>query len=555
MKRTAHNNLNLKSITVLIIAGLLLNTFYLLPAQTPIWTKLEIRLTSDREYENPIYNVRDFRATFTAPSGRTKTVCGFWDGGTEWKIRFMPDETGSWTWISSCSDKSNTGLHGKSGSFECVKNEKNEILFQKGAIQHEPGKFYLSHADGTPFFWLACTAWNGALKSTEEEWEHYLNQRKTNNYNTIQFVTTEWRGCDKNPEGQTAIEGRGYIRIHPEFFKRIDSKIDEINAKGLLASPVVLWALPFGEGRHLSPGYTLPLEEAVLLAKYIVARYQGNHVVWTLGGDGKYYGDLELKWKEIGRRVFNDIDHAPVTLHPHGRSFIGDLYTQEDWYSIMAYQSSHSNAEGTVNWINRGEIADAWDKLKPMPYINMEPNYEEIHFSISAEDVRNASYWSLFATPVAGVTYGANGIWPWLQPGERILNHNDEGGVTGWRKSIEFPGSIQMGYLAGFIRQFDWWELFPANDLLAEQPGEDIFNHWISVVRSSDNKIIIAYIPHKSTGKLYNPCGYKYSAQWFDPVSNEYYEASINQEQATSMTYTHNFENDMLLVLRKVVVQ
>ena len=366
---------------------------------TEIWGKLELDFKSVKTYNNPIYEVNDFKAIFTAPSGRQKVVQGFWDGGTDWKVRFMPDEMGKWTWKTECSDKENTGLNFIEGSFKCVGNITNEPLFQKGTIQNEPGQYYLSYNDGTPFFWLACTAWNGAHKSTDQEWEHYLNQRKENNYNTIQLVTTEWRGCDKNAEGLTAIEGAGHIKINPGFFKRIDQKIDKANGKGFLVSPVILWALPFGEGRELSPGYTLPLEEAVLLAKYIVARYQGNHVVWTLGGDGKYYDDLELKWKEIGRRVFNDIDHAPVTLHPHGTSWIGELFAQEDWYSLMGYQSSHSNGENTVNWINKGPMAKMWKKLKPMPYINMEPNYEEIYFKITDKDVRNASYWSIFVTP------------------------------------------------------------------------------------------------------------------------------------------------------------
>ena len=548
-------------------------TVFGLQAQTPIWTKHEIRFESSKTYDNPVYDVQEFRVEFTAPSGRRKVVRGFWDGGTDWKVRFLPDETGTWKWESECSDKENTGLQNQTGTFECVVNQQEEALFQKGAIQHDPGKYYLSYNDGTPFFWLACTAWNGALKSTDEEWEHYLSQRKENNYNTIQFVTTEWRGADKNAEGLTAIDGTGYIRINPEFFKRIDKKIDEINEKGLLASPVVLWALPFGDGRHLSPGYSLPLDEAVLLAKYIVARYQGNHVVWTLGGDGKYYDDLELKWKEIGRRVFDDIDHAPVTLHPHGTSWVGDIYDREEWYNLMGYQSSHSKGERTVNWINKGPMAEMWSKMKPMPYINMEPNYEEIGFRIFAKDVRNASYWSIFATPLAGVTYGANGIWPWIRPGEKILNHNDPGGVTGWRKSIEFPGSIQMGYLAEFVKQFDWWNLYPANEILAEQPGEEIYNHWISVVKSPDNSIIIAYIPEKAKVKLFNPEGYEYSAQWFNPVTNEYSNAIIKithelsvtkkknvngeemvisaQNEGNTIHFTHNFENDMLIILKK----
>jgi hypothetical protein len=533
----------------------LLTVFFVLPyiillGQTAVWTKHELLFESSKVYDNPIYDVNDFRITFTTPSGREKVVRGFWDGANIWKVRFMPDETGLWSWFSECSDEDNAGLHEQSGNFNCVPNSYDKAIFQKGAVGHQPGQYYLSHDDGTPFFWLACTAWNGALKSTREEWNYYLDHRVKNNYSVIQLVTTEWRGCDKNPEGLSAIEGTGYIRIHPEFFERIDKRIDEANAKGLLVSPVILWALPRGEGRHLSPGYNLPLDEAVLLARYIVARYQGNHVIWTLGGDGQYYDDQEVKWKEIGRRVFNDIDHAPVTLHPHGSSWVGDIYDREEWYSIMGYQSSHSNSKRVVDWINKGPMSQMWSNLKPMPYINMEPNYEEIHFRITAKDVRNACYWSIFATPVAGVTYGANGIWPWLAPGEKILNHRDKGGVTGWRKSLDFSGSMQMGYLAEFIKQFKWWNLYPANDLLSDQPGEKIYNHWISVLRSPDYDIIIAYIPEKSDIKLFNHRDYEYSAQWFDPVTNEYSLTEISHADK-SIHFNHDFKNDMLIVLRR----
>ncbi len=537
----------MKSYFFVLILTAFVNVLF---AQAPLWGKHEIHFQSSKTYDNPIYDVQDFKVTFTAPSGRKKVVQGFWDGGLEWKARFMPDETGEWKWETLCSDNENKGLHEQVGAFNCVKSTKDELLFKKGAIQHEPGKYYLSYSDGTPFFWLACTAWNGALKSTATEWEEYLTQRKSNNYTVIQLVTTEWRGCDKSADGLTAIDGSGYIRIHPEFFKRIDKRIDQANAKGILVSPVVLWAVPFGEGRHLSPGYTLPLEEAVLLAKYIVARYQGNHVLWTLGGDGRYYDDQEVKWKEIGRRVFNDIDHAPVTLHPHGRSFVGDIYASELWYDLMGYQSSHNNSKSVVDWINKGPMAQKWSILKPMPYINMEPNYEEIGFRITSKDVRNASYWSLFSTPVAGITYGANGIWPWLAEGERILNHNDKGGVTGWRKSIEFPGSIQMGYLAGFFQRYEWWNLFPANGILAEQPGEENYSHWISVLKKPDDETILVYIPEKASVELYNPMNIIYSAQWYNPVTNRYSVADIELKN-NRIHFVHNFENDMLMVLRK----
>jgi len=513
-----------------------------------IWMKYEIRFESEKIYNNPIYEVKEFKVTFTSPSGQTLNVNGFWDGDKNWKVRFCPNEIGTWKWVSYCSDKENTGLNNKEGQFNCKLNNSNEDIYRRGAITHPKGKYYLTYNDGKPFFWLACTAWNGALKSGDEEWEFYLQHRKSNNYNVIQLVTTQWRGCDKNAEGLVAFEGSGYIKINPEFFKRIDQKIDEANEKGLVVSPVILWALPFGQGRHLSPGYTLPIEEAVLLARYIVARYQGNHVIWTLGGDGRYYGSLEDRWKEIGKQVFSGINHAPVTLHPHGSSWIGEEYAGEDWYDIMGYQSSHNNGERIVNWINKGPMSQMWDKLKPVPYINMEPNYEEIYFKITDKDVRNAGYWSIFATPLAGITYGANGIWPWLAEGESILNHKMPSGVSSWRKSIEFPGSIQMGYLFEFVNQYEWWDFFPANELLIEQPGEKVYNHWISVVKTADNSTIVAYIPVKCNVKLRNLNNLVYSAKWFNPVDNSYSDAKITHKDGV-ISFAQEFENDMLVVL------
>jgi len=498
--------------------------------EVKIWDKFEYSFQSSKLYDNPVYDVQEFSVVFTSNTNRKRVVNGYWDGGTQWMIRFMPDELGEWTWETYCSDEKNSGLNQKKGTFKCIPNDKPFNIYQHGAIKHPRGKYHLTYNDGTPYFWVACTAWNGALKSTDEEWETYLSHRVKNHYNLIQLVTTQWRGADKNLEDLVAYEGSGRISINPEFFNRIDKRIDEANSKGLLVSPVILWALPFGDGRFLSPGYHLPHEEAVILARYIVARYQGNHVIWTLGGDGKYYGDLEERWKQIGRDVFEGIDHAPVTLHPHGSSYIGDLYEKEEWYSIMGYQSSHNNGENVVNWINKGPMAANWHKNRPIPYINMEPNYEEIHFRIDDEDVRNASWWSIFATPIAGITYGANGIWPWLQEGERILNHNDEGGVTSWRKSIDFPGSIQIGYLSEFIQAIDWWNYFPAPELLVSQPGDAAYNSFVSVVAPVDRSGILIYIPKKCSIEIRNPLLYEYVTSWFNPQTGKEEMANIHTE-------------------------
>jgi len=516
------------------------------------WHKLELVFTSSVSYQNPVQDVASFEVTFTSPSGIQKTINGFWDGGDTWKARFMPFETGKWTYETTCSDKKNTGLDKQNGSFVCKQNTDQKDIYSHGPVINPPGTYYLTHSDGTPFFWLACTAWNGALKSTDSEWDHYLQQRTSNNYSAIQLVTTEFRGCDKNAEGLTAVQGCGKISVNPEFFRRIDKKIDKVNEYGLVAAPVILWALPVAAGKELSPGYYLPDDQAILLAKYIVARYGGNHVVWILGGDGFYTGSFEQRWKTIGRDVFDGKQQGIVTLHPSGTSWIGEAYKDEPWLDIIGYQSSHSNSEGTVNWITKGPVSKMWSHLPARPIINLEPNYEQIFFKITDRDVRNASYWSIFAAPVAGVTYGANGIWPWLRAGEKIINHEDAAGTSTWDVSINFPGSIQMGYLAQFIKRFAWWNFYPAQELLVNQPGDKVYNHFVSVTKTTDNKTILVYIPVKSTIMLRKPAGRNYTVRWFDPVKNTYSDGT-GSDDGMVLTVTSPGDGDMLLILEEII--
>jgi len=175
--------------------------------KTGIWMKYEMEFTSAVTYDNPLYDVKEFTITFTAPSGKQTNINGFWDGGTNWKVRFMPDETGSWTFSSRCSDKSNAGLHEVTGNFECVPHQNEHAIYTHGSIHQPDGTYHMTYSDGTPFFWTGGTAWNGALKSTPEEWDKYLQNRVEKNFSVIQFVTTQWRGCESDRNGQVAFTG------------------------------------------------------------------------------------------------------------------------------------------------------------------------------------------------------------------------------------------------------------------------------------------------------------------------------------------------------------
>ncbi len=95
--------------------------------------------------------------------GQTFEPQGFYDGDGVYKIRFMPDAVGEWTYIT----KSNTAeLNGKTGQFTCVAPSDGN---------HGPVRvykeFYLRYADDTPYhqFGTTCYAWAHQGEAMEKQ--------------------------------------------------------------------------------------------------------------------------------------------------------------------------------------------------------------------------------------------------------------------------------------------------------------------------------------------------------------------------------------------------
>lgn len=64
---------------------------------------------------NPFIDVT-FSATFSFQNRKVKCD-GFCDGDGKYKVRFMPDEVGAWTYAT---DSNQPTLTGKTGTFECT---------------------------------------------------------------------------------------------------------------------------------------------------------------------------------------------------------------------------------------------------------------------------------------------------------------------------------------------------------------------------------------------------------------------------------------------------
>ncbi len=431
-----------------------------------------------------------------APSGKSRRAEGFWDGENTWRARAMPDELGVWKFLTH-SQPPVAGLDGQSGEFLCRQLQGNSRLALHGAIRVASGGTYLEHADGTPFFWLGDTVWNGPMLSTKQDWDRYLSDRTAKKFTVVQYnALAPWRTAPTDELGQVAFSGgRENVRINPKYFQRLDRRIDAINDAGLVASHVLVWSL-----REQDPGNYLPESDVIKLIKYQLARYGAHHVVWILAGDNPYNAEQATRWKRVGRAVFDEGTLAPVTTHPTGTNWPWETWQDESWLDILGYQSGHGDDDSTLAWIHSGPVKQYWRHQTNRPIINLEPPYED-HIAYqsgkrhSAHHVRRAVYWSLLAAPTAGVTYGGHGMWSWQTVEGPPRDHERTGTAKPWHQAKDLPGASDMQRMAELFTSLPWWTLRPADDLVAVQPGETSAAEFIAAARSSKSDMALFYLP------------------------------------------------------------
>jgi hypothetical protein len=524
------------------------------PAAVARWDRFQITLESTAEYPNPLQDA-SLTATFTSPQGETIKVPGFWDGGRTWRVRFAPNQTGRWTYATACSDAANKGLDRQSGEFTCTAPAGSTRFAQHGPVRVSPDLRYFTHDDGAPFFWLADTAWNGALKSTDADWTAYVLERAAQKFTAVQFVTTQWRAApDGNLARQPAFTGTNPITADPKFFAQLDAKIEALNKGGLLAVPVMLWAIQGGSNPSVNPGVSLPEDQAILLGRYMVARWQANAVAWILAGDADYRGEKAARWNRIGRGIFGGIKHAPVTMHPGGQQWVWSEFREEPWYDFVGYQSGHGDGTNALKWLLEGPVTEDWMRMPHKPFINLEPTYED-HVAyqskkpITAGFTRRALIWSLLVAPTAGVSYGGHGVWGWDDGTKAPVDHPGTGTPKPWREALKLPGAAELKHLADIFTSIDYWRLRPAPMMIVNNPGKDNPERFIAAAKSDQKDLAVIYVPSERTVEVkLDTLPTAPNITWYNPRTGEKNPA-VGVVTANTCQFPTPAEGDWLLVM------
>lgn len=516
---------------------LLVNLYVISAVMTPLRAEsvvcstnqmIELSFLSSRPYPNPPSDIT-LECTFTGPQHSSYTVAGFWKGDYTYCVRFSFPAAGVWTYHLTCSDKMNKELNDKRGTIRVVPYTGSKTFACKGWPRVSADGRTLTYGNGDPFFYLGDTAWEATWKSTREEFLQYIRDRKEKGFTVIQMVVMSHQYLYdygvRNRDGEPVFLNRDHNRINPDYFDYLDFMVQTANDSDMVVALVPLWAAMM-EYYQTREGVTLNPDQALSLARYLGARYAGNNVFWIIGGDNHYDTPLRTAfWSQFARTIERASGGRQLmTVHPRGWRASYDYFNPgTDWIDFHMYQSSHI-AGGDFTW----QAALRGYKLLPVkPVLNGEPCYEDIFhylwkpgetkevdtFRIRPEHVRQASYESILSGALAGITYGANGVWQWHKetlPG----THKPRVSVSG---ALSFPASFHMTVLKHIMSRLCWYTFSPRQELIVDFESRENF-----IPIAGTNETLLVYIPpHTSWVELCTPYDSSMHCTWLDPTSGE----------------------------------
>lgn len=116
-------------------------------------------------------------------------------------------------------------------------------LLAQSNLRVSENRRFLVQADGTPFFYLADTAWELFHRLNREEATHYLEQRARHGYTLIQAVAlAELDGLnDPNPYGHRPLKDNDPLQPVPAYWEHVDFIVKKANSLGLYIGFLPTW--------------------------------------------------------------------------------------------------------------------------------------------------------------------------------------------------------------------------------------------------------------------------------------------------------------------------
>lgn len=336
---------------------------------------------TDASHHGPIEQWDMFEASFSGPSSgnpfadnqfsarfmqqhRTVEVTGFYDGDGIYRVRFMPDMPGEWTYET---DSSVPQLKGKRGQFTCI---------APSAQNHGPvevaHRYHFEYADGTPYFPFGTTCYSlGFLGDALEE--ETLRTLASAPFNKVRMCLLPKPVAHTTlfalPFERDASGANDYMRPVPKYFQHIERRIADLRKLGIQADLILFH--PYDAWGYKS----MPAAANDQYLRYAVARLAAyRNVWWSLANE---YDLIRTKTTADWDHYFRIVTESDPYSHLRSIHYSGVLYDySKPWVTHASLQNYAFDkaAEWRRAWNKpiiydeiqyEGNIARRWGNLSP----------------------------------------------------------------------------------------------------------------------------------------------------------------------------------------------
>jgi len=471
------------------------------------WTVLDLPFSAGAAVERPWDVV--FGATLSHEGGQTVTVPGFFNGGTQWIVRFSPSLEGRWTYQTYASVPA---LANRSGEIRVSPNTKADRHGAVHIAKGNPQRF--AYEDGTPYFamsfeldWLFALDWDNpaGIPKTRSIVSHLVNSKFNQVVMNVYAFDANWGERDKiRPEhnfAQPAVfpyagtnEAPDYSDLNLEFFRHLDRVMAHLHANEIVAHLMIyVWNKKVNWAKPYSPDDNRYFD-------YVVKRYQAYpNLIWDISKEALGYGmnDLNYITDRIDRLRRMDGHQRLVTVHDY--TYCRRFPDKVDFISMQEWRPNLYN-----------EMLAALRLHPNRPILNIEHGgYERTMHTIftgaysDPETCLERNYLCVFA--------GTYSTYYWQN--------------TSWYEVVYEPSELRPEQQPHFRYYRYLRELFDRYDFNRLEPKQYLYSPYCL---TDNSRVFLYYLPRGTDGlQGMAPTeirGKTVKVTWFNPLTGEYIE-------------------------------
>ncbi|HEX8984590.1 MAG TPA: glycoside hydrolase family 140 protein [Bryobacteraceae bacterium] len=392
---------------------------------------------------------------------------------------------------------------------------------------------FLVRRDGTPFFYLADTAWELFHRLNRSDVTCYLDARARQGFTAIQAVAiAELDGLfDPNAQGDLPFVDRDPARpaVTPganpadakqyDYWDHVDYVVDQANRRGLYIAMLPTWGRWVTDNRNGVDERIFTVSNARTYGEFLGKRYGRKGVIWILGGDRPADGVEEI-WRSLARGIAigasgsEDYTAVVMSFHPRGGGTSSTWFHSDPWLTFNMQQTGHELAGTSQCW---ARIARDYGRTPVKPVMDGEPLYEDHPLAFRSRDngysfdahARQRAWWDVFAG-AHGHTYGNHAVWQMYAPGRKPVN----GPLFYWYDALDRPGARQMRYVRALIESRPFLSRVPDQAIVENDlTGAD----HIAATRGDGYLFVYTAQGRRFTVNMSKISGDRVAAAWYNP--------------------------------------